>query len=131
MKIDKGLPLDVTFTHINNDGIKKTIARATITCNNVPEIILNRFLNMFCNTVYPEVRVKICAETICKDTDTYDERKGEIIARKKLMKKFMSMIKQASKEQLNYYSNKELECIQLYNFAGRCKNDIIEFLKKE
>lgn len=133
MKNFKGAPLRVTFTHIENDHVKKTIAKCVIDYSNVPIEVYDTFFEMFnddsCKCCSPSVT--IYAETVCKDGDLYDTAIGERIARKKIMKKFMSMLKQASECVMkDLYRQADTVC-DIRTFASDCEDRIIEWLKKQ
>lgn len=134
MKNFKGAPLRVTFTHIENDHVKKTIAKCVIDYSNVPIEVYDTFFEMFSDDnckCYCSPSVTIYAETVCKDGDSYDTAIGERIARKKIMKKFMSMLKQASQSVVKDLY-KQIDAVDdIGAFASDCEDRIIEWLEKQ
>jgi hypothetical protein len=134
MKV-KGEPLQVRFTHVNNEFVQKTIARATIYDYNVPTIVAPEFFEMFAKW-NPDAfdlgcDVKLYAETVCKDSDDYDPVVGERVARKKLMKHFMSMLHQAAMKRIRNLESQKQECDDLAKFAEECEQSIIKYLKEQ
>ena len=123
MKGFKGKPLEVTFNHHGT----VTVARATITWENVPSEIRPTFEYMFMQGD----QINICSRTICKDTDTFDTAKGERIARKKLIKKFMSMVNQAAEQDIKYYNMKINEVMRIQSFAAQCHDSIVKYLGEQ
>lgn len=135
---DKGFPLYVTFRHVDyvnektGDKFHKTIAKTTIDPQNVPYLICDKFFEMFAND-----KVNVCyestiyAETICKISDNNNPEIGERVARKKIMKKYMSMVRQAAKEQKKDYQKLVCDLTCLAEDAARCKKEIIDYLKKQ
>ena len=135
---DKGFPLFVTFRHVDYTNEKtgeifhKTIAKSVVDPQNVPCVICDKFFEMFAND-----KVNVCwestiyAETVCKSSDTNNPEIGERIARKKIMKKYMSMVKQAAKAQAREYLNQASDLIFLSNDAERCQKEIIDYLKNQ
>lgn len=117
--------LSVSFEHINNDHVKKTIARAVIERENIPEPL------RWSDFSYEIVGTKISAYTVCRDGDIYDDAVGERIARKKLMKRFMTYLIGISRKQLN----DSFDEFQLYaDLTGRLteiRDDISEYLKEQ
>ena len=128
-KILKGEPISVRFSHVCNDSMKKTIARANITEYNVPYNIRSKFLEMFVKNEYT-YEVPIYAETICKD-ETYDPEIGERIARKKLMRHFMSMMNQAAKATMKELQEQENDLYDVIGYTQDCEDRIVEWLKKQ
>ena len=133
MKI-KGEPLQVKFTHVNNDSVKKTIARCKVRSENVPYLVYNEFFDLFqdkSKNFEWDCYASLYAETTCKDSDKYDPAIGEKIARKKIMKKFMSMIRKAADYKLKEKIKEENEIFDLLSFAMRCENDIVKYLREQ
>lgn len=132
MKNFKGSPLRVDFTHIENDHIKKTIAKCIITEFNVPCEISDRFFRMFSGSSCKCIpSVTIYAETVCKDGDSYDATIGERIARKKIMKKFMSMLRQSSQSVVKDLYRQIDTVDDIGAFASDCEDRIVEWLEKQ
>lgn len=134
MKQTKGEPLRVQFTHVENDNVKKTIARCKVKPENVPYIVYNEFFDLFENKTGAfewDSYVSIYAETVCKDGDSYDPKIGEKIARKKIMKKFMSMLQQAAKVKGKRLLNEAEEVLDFRKFAKDCEIDIIKYLRNQ
>lgn len=138
MKV-KGVPLYVTYKHIDyvndktGEEVHKTVARSIVDYYNLPKIIASTFMDMFANTadMFGDRAVELVAETYCKGGDTYDKATGEKIARKKIMKKYMSLVSQASAKKIAY-NNKEIEILNdLEHSAVRCESDIIDYLRKQ
>lgn len=134
MKV-KGTPLKVEFTHIDytKDGevFHKTIAKCHVGWMNVPEIICGTYFAMFSkNDIYAN-DVFLHAETVCKSGDTFDPVKGEKIARKKIMKKFMSQVRQASYKRIESVSSELFDLEELYDQSETSMIKIIEYLRKE
>ena len=134
----KGEPLEVKFTHVNNEYMQKTIARATVYDYNVPSIIVSEFSELFTkfdpkwdpNFFEFGSIVKLYAETICKE-DVYDPVVGERVARKKLMRHFMSMLQQATIKRIKMLESEKKDCENLKNFAEECEKSIVEYLKEQ
>lgn len=138
MKV-KGEPLYVTYKHIDyvndktGEEVHKTVARSIVDYYNLPKIIATTFMDMFANTtdMFGDRAVELVAETYCKCGDTYDKVTGEKIARKKIMKKYMSFVSQASAKKIAD-NNKEIELLNdLEHSAVRCESDIIDYLRKQ
>lgn len=138
MKV-KGVPLFVTYKHIDyvndktGEEVHRTVARSIVDYYNLPKIIATTFMDMFANTsdMFGDRAVELVAETACKGGDTYDEVTGEKIARKKIMKKYMSLVSQASAKKIAD-NNKEIELLNdLEHSAVRCESDIIDYLRKQ
>ena len=138
MKV-KGVPLYVTYKHIDyvndktGEEVHRTVARSIVDYYNLPKIIATTFMDMFANTtdMFGDRAVELVAETSCKGGDTYDEVTGEKIARKKIMKKYMSLVSQASAKKIAD-NNKEIELLNdLEHSAVRCESDIIDYLRKQ
>lgn len=138
MKV-KGAPLYVTYKHIDyvndktGEEVHKTVARSIVDYYNLPKIIATTFMDMFANTtdMFGDRAVELVSETYCKGGDTYDKVTGEKIARKKIMKKYMSFVSQASAKKIAD-NNKEIELLNdLEHSAVRCESDIIDYLRKQ
>lgn len=138
MKV-KGVPLFVTYKHIDyvndktGEEVHRTVARSIVDYYNLPKIIATTFMDMFANTtdMFGDRAVELVAETYCKGGDTYNETTGEKIARKKIMKKYMSLVSQASAKKIAD-NNKEIELLNdLEHSAVRCESDIIDYLRKQ
>lgn len=138
MKI-KGAPLYVTYKHIDyvndktGEEVHKTVAHCIVDYYNLPKIIASTFMDMFSSTfdIFGDRVVELVAETYCKGGDTYDKATGEKIARKKIMKKYMSLVSQASVKKIAD-NNKEIELLNdLEHSAVRCESDIIDYLRKQ
>lgn len=131
----KGEPLEVKFTHVENGTVKKTIARCTIKDSNVPLAVYHEFFELFepeMNKVvsyYPSVR--LYAKTTCAPDDTYDPVIGEKIARKKIMKKFMSMVRQAANKKIADLNKQLAKCKELKEFAAKSEIKIIDYLREQ
>lgn len=131
----KGEPLEVKFTHVENGSVKKTIARCTIKDSNVPLAVYHEFFELFepeMNKIvsyYPSVR--LYAETTCDPDDTYDPVIGEKIARKKIMKKFMSMVRQAADKKIADLNKQLTKCAELKEFAAKSEIKIIHYLRDQ
>ena len=125
MKKFKGDPLNITFKHYGDI----TVAQAKIDYDNVPEIIMYEFGSLFLSG-YRGTYI-ITAKTICKNGDTYNKDMGERIARKKLMKRFMSMVKQAVKLRMKQLDTIAHELDILYNFADGSINSIKSYLEDQ
>lgn len=131
----KGNPLEVKFSHIEyeKDGKKfyKTIARCEVGWSNVPELIYGTYFDMFGKVGYMGDVVNLYAETVCKPEDTFDPKKGERIARKKIMKKFMSQVRQASEKRLETLCREWNELEEMYQDASKSINKILAYLQSE
>lgn len=125
MKKFKGDPLDITFKHYGDI----TVAQAKICYDNVPEIIAYEFGDLFLNR-HKGIYI-ITSKTICKNGDAYNKDMGERIARKKLMKRFMSMVKQAVKLRMRQLDTLTQELDVLYNFADGSINSIKSYLEDQ
>ena len=125
MKKFKGDPLNITFKHYGDI----TVAQAKIDYDNVPEIVMYEFGSLFLSG-YKGTYI-ITAKTICKNGDVYNKDMGERIARKKLMKRFMSMVKQAVKLRMKQLDTIAHELDILYNFADGSINSIRSYLEDQ
>ena len=125
MKKFKGDPLNITFKHYGDI----TVAQAKIDYDNVPEIIMYEFGSLFLSG-YKGTYI-ITSKTICKNGDVYNKDMGERIARKKLMKRFMSMVKQAVKLRMRQLDTIAHELDILYNFADGSINSIKSYLEDQ
>lgn len=125
MKKFKGDPLNITFKHYGDI----TVAQAKIDYDNVPEIVMYEFGSLFLSG-YKGTYI-ITAKTICKNGDVYNKDMGERIARKKLMKRFMSMIKQAVQLRMKQLDTITNELDILYNFADGSINSIKSYLEDQ
>ena len=134
----KGDPLKVNYKHIDYTNSKtgevchKTIASCTVLTYNVPIQIVDAFCSLFEKESdgYSEI-CKIYAETVCKGGDSYDPKVGERIARKKIMKRFMSMVRQASDKTVKNLQNDIEDVKSLSVASAKCRDDIIEFLQNQ
>ena len=125
MRSFKGEPLKVTFSHHGN----VTVARAKICWNNIPELLQPRFEYMF--TPNGALPMSLSTKTICRELDTYDEVKGEKIARKKLIKRFMSMIRQAAEAEIAWHNNEITKIMQVKTFVTTCHDSIVKYLGEQ
>ena len=138
MKNFKGKPLEFTFRHIDNDDFHKTIATAKVTEINIPEILRVRFFNMFGFDPYSYFTegfttptLSISCQTVCKSGDAFDPEIGEKIARKKVMKRFMSMIRQVADAERKDLISVADECFDIAVFADDCRNRIIDYIRNQ
>lgn len=133
----KGDPLNISFQHIvytdkNGDPVYKTVARCNVDGNNIPYQVFDKFFEMFANDkCFTCYTVSLYAETVCKGNDEPDFKKGERVARKKIMKKYMSMVNQATIATYNELFERCLELRELEAFTQKCRCDIVNFLKKQ
>ncbi len=134
MKV-KGTPLNVKFTHVDytkeGEVFHKTIAKCHVDCMNVPEIICGTYFSMFSKDDICGDDVFLYAETVCKSGDTFDPVKGEKIARKKIMKKFMSQVRQASEKRLETLCREWNELEEMYQDASKSIDKILAYLQSE
>jgi hypothetical protein len=88
---------------------------------------------MFANEMskYGDRVVTLYSSTVCKNGDTYDPKTGERIARKKIMKQYMSMVRQAAIKQLEINVIENATLADLADGADNCRNKIIEYLENQ
>ena len=121
----KGDPLEITYGHYDNDKIHITYGTCKLSYNNFPDEL--RYSNidlpwaMFTNTI----KVK----TYCKHDDSYDPVIGERVVRKKIMKNYMSIVRQLCDYYAKEASRKLDEVKTIRNDVDRCNKSIIEYLK--
>ena len=142
----KGYPLEVEYKHIDYVNSKtgelchKTVAKCGVEMCNIPDIIVTEFEDLFASARHSYYSddfdtwrniCKIYAETTCKDGDEYDPKIGERIARKKIMKRFMSMVRQASDKKATELSRQLNDVTDLASAADKCRDSIIEFLQNQ
>lgn len=113
-------PLCVEFEHIENEHIKKTIARAVIDESNIPDCL--RYSTKL-------EGMRISASTFCKDGDVYDPSFGERIARKKLVRKFMRLLGEAAREHFKML-HEHLDALEaVYKHCDDVSDSILKYLK--
>jgi hypothetical protein len=137
MKV-KGCPLRCEFNHVeyvdgNGTTVHKTYAKCFVDAWNVPDLIYSTFFSMFANEMskYGDRVVTLYSSTVCKNGDTYDPKTGERIARKKIMKQYMSMVRQAAIKQLEINVIENATLADLADGADNCRNKIIEYLENQ
>ena len=121
----KGEPLEITYGHYDNDDIHITYGKCDLTYSNFPEVLGYSNIDLPWGMLTKTIKEK----TYCKHNDNFDPAVGEKVVRKKIMKHYMSLVRQLC-DIYTKESNKKLEEISnIRKEVDKCNKSIIEYLK--
>ena len=97
----------IKFNFIENDNMKKTMGSTILTYNSFPKNLWDFILEVFPD--YPEHHgIKIYAETVCSENDKYSREVGKAVVRKKIEKKYYTIVRKLTRYAKKYYGDKLL-----------------------
>lgn len=122
----KGEPLEITYGHYDNGDTHITYGKCELKFANFPEPIKSVAYSYL---MLDEYLTTIKEKTYCKHSDDFDSSIGERVVRKKIMKRYMSIVRQLCDNAIKEINKDIDDFVNLRTEADKCNKSIIEYLK--